>query len=145
MAPIDPKAAFLHVVNDYRWLAASGCAWNLVGANAANEIKDVSHCLLPNIEVAILDSLLTHARSLIDFYTNSAPRKDDITLADFNLSLDQSVSAELAKYKRPIEVPPASSDQLERFRVPNAALHGERSNLPSRLEQRSQQDPGTDN
>lgn len=104
MAPIDPKAAFLHVIDDHRWLAASGCSWNLVGANAARETKDEAHRLLPNIDVAVLDSLLTHARSLIDFYTKGAARRDDITLADFKLSLDQSLSAELAKYKKPIEV-----------------------------------------
>jgi hypothetical protein len=104
MAAIDPKAAFLHVIDDHRWLAASGCAWNLVGAPAANETKEEAHRLLPNIDVAILDSLLAHARSLIDFYTKDSPRRDDITLGDFNLSLDQSLSADLAKYKKPIEV-----------------------------------------
>jgi len=104
MASIDPKAAFLHVIDDHRWLAASGCAWNLIGANAANETKEEAYRLLPNIDVAILDSLLAHARSLIDFYTKSPPRRDDITLGDFNLSLDQLLSADLAKYKKPIEV-----------------------------------------
>ena len=104
MAPIDPKAAFLHVIDAHRWLATSRCSWNLVGATATSETRDEAHRLLPNIEVAILDSLLTRARSLIDFYTKSQPRSDDITLSDFNLSLDQSVSDELAKYKRPIEV-----------------------------------------
>lgn len=103
MLPLDPKAAFLHVINDHRWLAVSGCSWNLVGANAANETKEEAHRLLPNIDVAILDSLLSHARSLIDFYTK-APRKNDITLGDFNLSLDQPLSADIAKYKKPIEV-----------------------------------------
>jgi hypothetical protein len=104
MASLDPKEAFLHVVDDHRWLAVSGCSWNLVGANASNETKEEAHRLLPNIDVALLDSLLSHARSLIDFYTKDPPRRDDITLGDFNLSLDQPVSADLAKYKKPIEV-----------------------------------------
>lgn len=104
MAPIDPRAAFLHVIDDHRWLAASGCAWNLVGANVANGTKDEAHRLLPNIDVAILDSLLTHARSLIDFYTKGSQGRTDITLGDFNLSLGQPLSADLAKYKKPIEV-----------------------------------------
>lgn len=104
MAPIDSKAAFLHVIDDHRWLSASGCAWNLVGANAANETKGEADRLLPNIDVAILDSLLVHARSLIDFYTKGPQGGTDITLGDFNLSLDQPLSADLAKYKRPIEV-----------------------------------------
>lgn len=103
MASLDPKAAFLHVVDDHRWLAVSGCSWNLVGANASNETKEEAHRLLPNIDVAVLDSLLTHARSLIDFYTK-AQGGTDITLGNFNLSLDQPLSAELAKYKKPIEV-----------------------------------------
>lgn len=104
MVPLDPKAAFLHVIDDHRWLAVSGCSWNLVGANAANETKEEAHRLLPNIDVAILDSLLSHARSLIDFYTKDPPRRYDMTLGDFNLSLDQPLSVDLAKYKKPIEV-----------------------------------------
>jgi len=104
MVQLDPKAAFLHVIEDHRWLAVSGCSWNLVGANAANETKEEAHRLLPNIDVAILDSLLSHARSLIDFYTKDSARRDDIRLGDFNLSLDQPLSADLAKYKKPIEV-----------------------------------------
>jgi hypothetical protein len=104
MASLDRKAAFLHIICDHRGLAASGCAWNLVGANAKNGVKDEANRLLPNIEVAILDSLLTHARSLVDFYTKSQPRRDDILLSLFGLSLDQSLSGDLTKYKRPIEV-----------------------------------------
>jgi hypothetical protein len=104
MAPLDPKDAFLHVIDDHRWLAASGCAWNLVGPNTTSEFRKQAHRLLPNIDVAILDSLLSHARSLIDFYTSRRPRRDDITLRDFNLSLDPLLSAELATYKKPIEL-----------------------------------------
>lgn len=104
MASLDPKTAFLHVINDHRWLAASGCAWNLVGVNAKNGVKDEAKRLLPNIDVAILDSLLTHARSLIDFYTKGQPRRHDITLSLFGLSLGQSLSGDLTKYKKPIEV-----------------------------------------
>jgi hypothetical protein len=104
MASLDLKAAFLHVVDDHRWLAASGCTWNLVGANTRNGVKEEAHRLLPNIDVAALDSLLTHARSLVDFYTKSQPRRDDTTLGLFNLLLDQSLSADLARYKKPIEV-----------------------------------------
>jgi hypothetical protein len=104
MATLAPKDAFLHVIDDHRWLAASGCAWNLVGANATSEIKERAHRLLPNVDVAILDSLLAHARSLIDFYTNRRPRSDDITLRVFSLSLDPLLAAELATYKKPIQL-----------------------------------------
>jgi hypothetical protein len=104
MPTIDPKIAFLHVIDDHRWLAASGCAWNLVGANAANKTKEEAHRLLPNIDVAILDSLLAHARSLIDFYTKDQSSRTDITLEDFHLSVDPGLCADLVKYKKPIEV-----------------------------------------
>jgi hypothetical protein len=104
MAPVDLKAAFLHVIDDHRWLAASGCSWNLVGANAANETKQEAHRLLPNIDVSILDSLLVHARSLVDFYTKRQPRRDDITLRGFGLALDPLLCADLTKYKKPIEI-----------------------------------------
>jgi hypothetical protein len=65
MTTLDMKAAFFHVIDAHRWLAASGYAWNLAGANAANETKDEAHLLLPNIDVMIRDCLLLHARSLI--------------------------------------------------------------------------------
>lgn len=106
MTTLDPKEAFLHVINDHRWLAASGCAWNLVGPKATSGAKGHAHKLLPNIDVMILDSLLLHARSLIDFYTKNPAqaRATDIVLGGFSVSIDQKHRDELARYKRPIEV-----------------------------------------
>jgi len=40
MTTLELKAAFFHVIDDHRWLAASGCAWNLVGANVTDEPSD---------------------------------------------------------------------------------------------------------
>jgi hypothetical protein len=104
MTTLDLKAAFFHVIDDHRWLAASGCAWNLAGPNSANGTKQEAHQLLPNIVVMILESLLLHARSLIDFYTKRQPPSTDILLCDFGLSIDRKLCGELAKYKNPIEV-----------------------------------------
>lgn len=105
MTTLDLKAAFFHVIDDHRWLATGGCAWNLAGANAENATKKEADQLLPNINVMILDSLLLHARSLIDFYTKCQPAgSTDILLCDFSISIDQKLSEKLAKFKKPIEV-----------------------------------------
>jgi hypothetical protein len=104
MTKLDLKAAFFHVISDHRWLAASGCAWNLAGANAADATREKAHQILPNINVMILDSLVLHARSLTDFYTKSQSGLTDILLCDFSVSIGQELCKKLAKYKNPIEV-----------------------------------------
>jgi hypothetical protein len=106
MTKLDLKAAFLHVINDHRWLAASGCAWNLAGPNAEETTREKANEILPNIGVMILDSLLLHARLLIDFYTkrSSVKEQTDILLCDFSVSIDEKLCKKLKEYKRPIEV-----------------------------------------
>ncbi|MGB9404174.1 MAG: hypothetical protein WCA98_11580 [Candidatus Acidiferrales bacterium] len=69
-----------------------------------NETKKAANQLPPNIDVMIRDSLLLHARVLIDFYTKDQPKPDDICLSDFGVSIDQTLRGKLTKYKNPIEV-----------------------------------------
>jgi hypothetical protein len=105
MTTLDRKLAFFHVIDAHRWLAASGCAWNLIDANAVNGSKNELCRLLPNVDVMVRDSLLLHARSLIDFYTkNCQGGSTDILLCDFGISIDHTRCANLAEYKNPIEV-----------------------------------------
>jgi hypothetical protein len=104
MKRLSPKAAFFHVIDPHRWLAASGCAWNLVGAKAANETKEQADRLLPNIGVMIRDCLLLHARSLIKFYLDRKKNETDIALSDFGVSVVQPIRKQLEKYENPIEV-----------------------------------------
>jgi hypothetical protein len=104
MTTLDKKAAFFHVIGSHRWLAASGCAWNLVGPNASPERTNEVDRLLPNVIVMIRDCLLLHARSLIKFYRCTGPR-EDIVLCDFGIpKIELAVEVELKKYERPIEV-----------------------------------------
>ena len=104
MTTQDRKAAFLRVIDDHRWLAASGCAWNLVGPSGANERRAEAHRLLPNIDVMILDSLLSHSRSLIKFYKSVRRSPTDIVLFDFEASINPSLKVELERYENPIEL-----------------------------------------
>ena len=104
MTTLNRKAAFLHVIDDHRWLAASGCAWRLVGADAVNGTKTEADRLLPNIDVMIRDCLLLHARSLIKFYRNNGRKKTDILLGDFEISINPSLEVKLERYEKPIEV-----------------------------------------
>ncbi len=103
MTTLDLKAAFFHLIDAHRWLAASGCAWNTVGPNASSETKKQTDKLLPNIIVMIRDCLLLHARSLINFYRSDGG-KLDILLSDFRIPFDPALSAALEQYKNPIEV-----------------------------------------
>jgi hypothetical protein len=103
---LKPELAFLHVINDHRWLAASGCTWNLLMANKGdNLVRAQADKLLPDVIVAVRDSVLLQARSLIDFYTKCRARDTDILLCDFNkLSIEPAFKDKLEKYKKPIEV-----------------------------------------
>jgi hypothetical protein len=102
MTTLDRKAAFFHVTDSHRWLAASGCAWNLVGANGAQ--KGRFDADLPNVDVMARDCLLLHARSLIKFYRNRG-KTEDILLSDFAIpAIQPEVDASLREYERPIEV-----------------------------------------
>jgi hypothetical protein len=105
MTTLDPKRAFFHVIDDHRWLAVSGCAWNLVGANAVNGIKSEARGLLPNVDVLARDCLLMHARSLIKFYKDSSRRDTDIILSDFGVPpVGALLSDKLENFEYSIEV-----------------------------------------
>jgi hypothetical protein len=105
MTTLDKKAAaFFHVIDSHRWLAASGCVWNQIKPGGPQEGKFDQD--LPNLTVMVRDCLLLHARSLIKFYRCSAQRKPtDIVLCDFAIpKIVPAVDTELDKYERPIEV-----------------------------------------
>ena len=103
---LKPKAAFLHVINDHRWLVAGGCSWNLLMANnGKNDVRTTADALLPDVVVAVRDCVLLQARSLIDFYTKCHARETDILLCDFNgLSIEPALKDALEGYKQSIEV-----------------------------------------
>ena len=104
---LDKKAAFFHVIDQHRWLAASGCAWKIAGPNATETEKKEVRRLLPNIDVMIRDCLLFHARSLIKSYRDSKRKgtDTDIVLSDFGIpKIESAVEIELERYEHPIEV-----------------------------------------
>ncbi len=105
MTTLDLKAAFFHVIDSHRWLAASGCTWNLLMAKGDNPVRKQADELLPDVTVCVRDCVLLHARSLIDFYTKCHGSDTDILLCDFNgLSIEPARKDTLEKYKKPIEV-----------------------------------------
>ncbi len=106
-----PSDKFLHVVYEYRYFALAAKGWNQFGSSGTSEARQAAGDLLPGIGVLIQDSLLMHARLLIDFYTknpstkNSSQNNTDILLADFGLpALKRKLRECLEKYKKPIEV-----------------------------------------
>jgi len=98
---LGPKEAFLHVVHDHRYLAAARCNWNLLQTDDETTGHADGH--LPNIIEAAQDTVLLHARLLIEFY---AERKvpTDISLRDFGLTIEPNLKKKLKSYKRSIEV-----------------------------------------
>ncbi|MFB8276952.1 hypothetical protein [Nocardia colli] len=108
--PIDPKYAFLHVINDYRYLALAARGWKLYGYGADAQDEKKANELLPGIGVVLLDSVLLHSRALIEFYMarSGQPRRGDITdirLSDFDgLAIDAALWKKIAAYKKGVEV-----------------------------------------
>lgn len=74
MKELTPRKAFVHVIDARRWLAASGCSWNLLMANQGkNDVRSQADTLLPDVTAAVRDGVLLQARALIDFYTKCDP------------------------------------------------------------------------
>lgn len=106
---IDLKDAFLHLVYDYRYLATAGYAWQTVGPSGNQQNQTKANELVPEIGSLVQDSLLAHARSLIDFYSKTRGRDTDILLANFNssgytLNLSGALQTQIENYKHSIEV-----------------------------------------
>lgn len=105
MKGLTSRAAFLHVIDDHRWLSASGCLWNLLAATTGDGVRAEANALLPNVDVIVQDSVLLHARSLIEFYSKSHSSGTDILLCDFGgLTIESSLKAKLVSHRRPVEV-----------------------------------------
>lgn len=99
----DKNDAFPHVIDSHRWLAASGCAWNLVGPGGTQNRRFDQD--LPDIVVMIRDCLLLHARSLIKFYKGSSGQDTDIVLGDFDIPrIPSNLRKSLDHYEHPIEI-----------------------------------------
>jgi hypothetical protein len=99
------KSDFLHVIDSHRWLAVSGCIWNLVKPKAPGAFKESVEKLVPNIGVMARDSVLLHARSLIKFYKNVEGRDGtDILLKDFGVSISSPIERRLERRDKQIEV-----------------------------------------
>lgn len=100
---LPARDAFLHVIYEHRYFSLAAAAWQAFGPSGACGPR--GNDLLPGISVLVQDSLLAHARALIDFYVNDNPRGTDVVLADFGLGpLSNSVKGQVARFKEPIEV-----------------------------------------
>lgn len=112
---------FLAVVYEYRYLALAGRAWNDLGPSGSEQTQRAANKLLPGIGVLVQDSLLLHARQLIDFYTTSAGRKDDVVLADGNLVRSPEVENLTGECRRqgtvtPVRAPRGPDESFGRSR-----------------------------
>jgi len=119
--PLDPGKAFLHVIYEHRYLALAAGATERFGLPSSNPAAiGRANDLLPGIGVVLRDSLLLHARNLIEFYTH--PRRaglhpatgkrvkrdayvSNILLVDFSIPIPPRSTCEaMQKYSAPISV-----------------------------------------
>ena len=103
---LPASKAFLHVVNDHRWLVASACSLSLL---ENPQTKQRASMVLRNIDVAASASTLVYIRSLLEFYTkvrgtNREPQETDIVLGDFSTEVSEETIERLKGFKRSIEV-----------------------------------------
>lgn len=104
---LDPKAAFLHLIYDYRYLAQAVGAWKLYGPSGNKKEQEIANTLIPGISITLLDSMLMHSRALIEFYTKppTQRRSTDILLGDFDGTvIDTATATNLSNYKKPVEI-----------------------------------------
>jgi hypothetical protein len=68
------------VVYGHRYFALAAEAWTRFGApSSAREMQRQANAILPGIGVPIRDSLLVHARNLVDFYTSNSTQPTNIS------------------------------------------------------------------
>lgn len=104
-AALSPEKGFLHLIYDYRYLALAAYAWRTYGYDADDTAEQAINSLIPGAGVLLQDSLLLHARSLIDFYTKSSSDNTDILLEDFGFQpISATRKARLRRYKPSIEL-----------------------------------------
>jgi hypothetical protein len=90
LAPITADRAFEHVADSYRWLAAAGRSWtDLVEHGLSRADLRRVDALVPNAAVAVRASLLTYARSLIEFYRPPSSNTSDIRADLFKIKVNQ--------------------------------------------------------
>jgi hypothetical protein len=105
IAALSLEKSFLHLVYDYRYLALAAYAWRSYGYGADDTAEKAINSLIPGVGVLLQDSLLLHARSLIDFYTKGATDDTDILLEDFGFRpISATHRAKLKRYKPSIEL-----------------------------------------
>jgi len=76
---LSPGDSFLHVVYDHQYFALAADAWTRFGTpSSTREMQRQANAILPGIGVPIRDSLLVHARNLVDFYTCNNTQPTDI-------------------------------------------------------------------
>ncbi len=102
---LTPEKAFLHLIYDYRYIALAAFAWRKYGVSGApSDLDEINH-LIPGVGVIIQDSLLLHARALVDFYTKGASDDTDILLEDFGFApIASGRKARLKQYKPSVEL-----------------------------------------
>jgi hypothetical protein len=62
-----------------------------------------ANAILPGIGIPIRDSLLVHARNLVDFYTSNSTQPTNILITDFGVPQPRA-AANLTRFKDPIAV-----------------------------------------
>jgi len=107
--PVEDR--FLHVAYEVRYLARAGAGWRRFGKGGVEADRRRLARVLSEGSTLVQDSLLLHARNLIEFLILPAtpgPKgspSTDIVLADFGLGpVSKTRCEELLRYKQPLDV-----------------------------------------
>lgn len=104
---MSPSTAdkFFQLLYEYRYLALAGRGWRHFGPDGTRSEQRSANAFQPGIGVLIQNSLLVHARVLIDFYTKTSSSGTDIVVSALRFpSCSATMSRSLIRYKHPIEV-----------------------------------------
>lgn len=105
MSNLQARRLFSHVSYEYRYFAVASYFWNHFGPHGDEDDQERINLMAPGIGAIIQDSLLLHARQLIEFYLPKNSYPTDITYLDFELNeLSPDLSKRLESFRVPIEV-----------------------------------------
>ncbi|MBN4056118.1 hypothetical protein JYT20_00180 [Rhodothermus sp. AH-315-K08] len=97
---LDARDAFLHVVLRDRYFSVACFAWDSFGPGGDGGAQMRLNQAVPGVGVLIKDSLLLHARTLMEFYVSDSPRPPPISFSPTFLQTRQLLRQFFASTER---------------------------------------------
>jgi hypothetical protein len=102
---LDPAEAFVHIAYDYRYLSLGRYVWERYGPAAPESSQRAVQDLARGLDVLVQDSVLLHARALIEFFTRNPSDADRTNITYHEFALPAATAyCRLRSYRDPISV-----------------------------------------